>query len=351
LNSQNADNDHLLHHRIPVPIREIIQPLSATPAHARRITTRTQHACCSLTLQPRHHARLTSSPIDMAGIGNRHLESYRRTQLLQLFTLAVTKVVTQQYLSKAFAHPSGAIYFFNFCIKFGESITLAEAHTLRFIAEHTSIPVPKVHHAFTHRGKTYILMERIRGETMAKRWRSLSSMSKASIFNQLKQMIEELRSIPSKSSTVSNLQGGPIHDCRLPQTSSWGPFKSVYDFQLALRNGVTAHSLDAQTHSSPGPAAISDIQNIIAFHDSVLRRPVLTHGDLSSFNVLLRDDKVVGIIDWETAGWLPYYWEYTMAWHANPQNLFWQKEVHKFLDPYEEELKMEKLRRTYFGEI
>jgi aminoglycoside phosphotransferase (APT) family kinase protein len=271
--------------------------------------------------------------------------------VLRLFTLVVTKLVTQRHISKAFAHPSGVIFFLNFCIKFGDSVTLAEAHALRFIAEHTSIPVPKVHHAFTHRGKTYILMERIRGETMAKRWRSLSDTSKASIFNQLKQMIEELRSIPSETTAISNLEGGPIHDCRLPYTSSWGPFDSVYDFHLALRNDVTAYSLEAHSHSLPSPAAISDMQKLIAFYESVLRPPVLTHGDLSSFNIILRDDKVVGIIDWETAGWLPYYWEYTMAWHANPQNLFWQKEVHNFLGPYEEELRMEKLRRTYFREI
>jgi aminoglycoside phosphotransferase len=287
----------------------------------------------------------------MARTERRHLESYRRTQVLQLFTLVVTKLVTQRYLRKAFAHPSGAIFFLNFCIKFGDSVTVAEANTLRFITEHTSIPVPKVHHAFTHRGKTYILMERIRGETMAKRWRSLSDTSKASIFNQLKQMIEELRSIPPETTAISNLEGGPIYDCRLPQTSLWGPFDSVNDFHLALRNNVTVHSLEAQTHGSPSPAAISDMQKLVAFHESVVRPPVLTHGDLSSFNILIRDDKVVGIIDWETAGWLPYYWEYTMAWHANPQNLFWQKEVDNFLDPYRAELRMEELRRTYFGEI
>ncbi|CZT45567.1 uncharacterized protein RSE6_05885 [Rhynchosporium secalis] len=287
----------------------------------------------------------------MAGIGNRNFGSHLRTQALQLFTVLVSKLVTQQYLSKVFAHPSGAIFFSNFCIKFGEFVTLSEADTLRFIAEHTSIPVPKVYHAFTSHGKTYILMERIRGETIAKRWPSLSDTSKASIFNQLKEMIDELRSIPSKSNAISNLQGGPIHDFRLPQTSSWGPFKSIYDFQLALRNNVTTRSLEAQTHSSPGPAVISDIQSIVAFHESVLQPPILTHGDLSSFNVLLRGNKVVAIIDWETAGWMPYYWEYTTAWHANPQNLFWQKEVHKFLDPCEEELRIDILRRRYFGEI
>ncbi|KAH6692757.1 kinase-like domain-containing protein [Leptodontidium sp. MPI-SDFR-AT-0119] len=250
-----------------------------------------------------------------------------------------------------FKYQNGAIFFLDFCIKFGDSVILTEAHTLQFIIEHTSIPVPKVYYTFIYYGKTYILIERIRSETMAKKWRSLSDISKVLIFNQLKQIIEDLRSIPSETTTISSLEGGPIHDYRLPQLSSWGPFKSVDDFQSALRNNVTAHSLKARTPSSLSPAAILDIQQLIAFHESVLRPPVLTHGDLSSFNILLRDDKVVGIINWETAGWLPYYWEYTMAWYANPQNLFWQKEVHNFLDPYEEELRKEKLRRTYFGEI
>lgn len=36
---------------------------------------------------------------------------------------------------------------------------------------------------------------------------------------------------------------------------------------------------------------------------------VFTHGDLSSLNILARVDDIVGIIDWETAGWYPSYWE------------------------------------------
>jgi hypothetical protein len=55
---------------------------------------------------------------------------------------------------------------------------------------------------------------------MAKRWRSLLDTSKALIFSQLKQIIEELRSIPSETTGVSNLDGGPIHDYRLPKTLS-----------------------------------------------------------------------------------------------------------------------------------
>ncbi|KAF2241458.1 kinase-like protein [Trematosphaeria pertusa] len=288
---------------------------------------------------------------DMASAESPHIESRLRKQALRLLTLTVTKLATQRCLRKLFTHSGGAIFYLNFCIKFGDSVTLAEANALRFIAKHTSIPVPRVYHAFTHQGRTYLLMERIRGETIAKRWHSLSDTSKSLVFSQLKRMIEELRSIPSQVSSVSNLEGGPIYDCRLPRTSSWGPFGTLSDFHLALRNDVTLESLKAQSHNLLSPAAISDITRLVVFHESVIRPPVLTHGDLSSFNILLRDDKVVGIIDWETAGWLPYYWEYTTAWHANPQNYFWQKEVGNFLEPQEEELSMERIRRTYFGEI
>ena len=205
---------------------------------------------------------------------------------------------------------------------------------MQFIARHTSIPVPQVYCAFRHHGKTYILMERIRGETVASRWRSLSDMSKSLVFNQLQQMIHELRSVPGQTNGVSSIDGGPIHDIRL-QPSSWGPFRTITDFHLSLRNNITPESLEVPNSLSSD--TILELKRLITFHESVQRAPVLTHGDLSSLNILIRDNKVVGIIDWDTAGWLPYYWEFTMAWHANPQNYFWQNEVGNFLDVQEEE--------------
>ena len=80
--------------------------------------------------------------------------------------------------------------------------------------------------------------------------------------------------------------------------------------------------------------------------------PIVTHGDLSSFNILVRGDRVVGIIDWETAGY-PSYWEYSMAWWLfHPDNEFWRWETDRFLDPImPQELEMEKMRIRYFGDV
>ena len=60
---------------------------------------------------------------------------------------------------------------------------------------------------------------------------------------------------------------------------------------------MTFHSLEKQTLNLRSPAAISDMQRIVTFHEFVTRATVLTHGDQSSFNILLRRDKVVGNID------------------------------------------------------
>jgi len=68
-------------------------------------------------------------------------------------------------------------------------------------------------------------------------------------------------------------------------------------------------------------------------------------------NIIVRGDEVVGIIDWETAGWWPEYWEYTSVWHINPYNEFWREEVDKFLEPKVEELEMERVRRKFFGDF
>jgi len=109
---------------------------------------------------------------------------------------------------------------------------------------------------------------------------------------------------------------------------------------LLVRRGVDAH-----------PNHIAEIGRLIAQHDTLQTALVFTHGDLSSLNILASGDDIVGIVDWETAGWYPAYWEYTTAWHVNPQNEFWRDEVDKFLQPMPEELAMEKIRRKYFGDI
>ncbi|KAF8553360.1 kinase-like protein [Imleria badia] len=232
------------------------------------------------------------------------------------------------------------------CIKYGHSVQISEAFTMRFIASHTSIPVPKVYCAFVHKGCTYIMMERIGGTMLADALHSLPGDSKERIFGQLRSMVNEMRELPAPRPGVSNVVGGPVYDRRFPgPLLRIGPFSSIHEFHLFLRHGL-----------EPTEGCYAEIGDMMRLQDQPWPMPVFTHGDLSRFNILVRGDRVVGIIEWETAGWFPTYWEYSMAyqawWPAHPYNEFWRDVMERFLSrPMEKELAMECTRVRYFGDF
>ncbi|KAI9801231.1 MAG: hypothetical protein M1825_003505 [Sarcosagium campestre] len=259
------------------------------------------------------------------------------TRARRFLVLAAVKLL------RRFRPRTGSVLHFSgrLCVKYGPSRHLSEASTMLFIAQHTSIPVPKIHCAFSRGGWTYIVTERIDGDMVGRRWVYRSVESKAKILSQVKHFVQEMRDIPPPRMGVENVDGGSLFDGRLPGSSlRFGPFKSIEDFHTHLREGIGYH-----------PKLDPEIIKLINLHDRPWGQPVFTHGDLSSLNILARGDEVVGIIDWETAGWLPSYWEYTTACQVNPQNYFWRDEIDKFLEPMPAELAMEKIRQKYFGDF
>ncbi|ETS83078.1 hypothetical protein PFICI_04954 [Pestalotiopsis fici W106-1] len=263
--------------------------------------------------------------------------------LNRLLTLCVVKLIRKRIIQRKVKHP-GVMFISKYCIKSSAFTRLAEANTMQFVSENTTIPVPKIICAFEHAGRTYIVMERIDGQMLAQGWFKRSETSKARILEQLRLMMLQLRSIaPPQDTGMANVNGGPVYDQRFPTHSYWGPFKTLQDFHRELRSGIEVDHIDDSSLAA-------QLRPLIEFHNQPWSAPVFTHGDLSSLNILARGDDVVGIIDWETAGWMPPYWEYTSAWHVNPQNMFWQEEVGKFLTPLPHELEMEKIRRRYFGD-
>ncbi|EQL00823.1 Protein kinase-like domain protein [Ophiocordyceps sinensis CO18] len=235
--------------------------------------------------------------------------------LARLLTISIVKARDQRCFRWIWKPSAGLLSVFGMCVKVKPYQHLGEAHAMQFVAQHTSLPVPKVHCAFVHDGKSYIVMSRLPGQ-MA--W-----------------------GFSKKKGT--SVDGGCFCDCRLPTKTIWGPFPTARCFHEALANGA---DLDIEYEGLP-----PDVSSLFEFYRGYGNQVVLTHGALSSLNILVRQDEVVGIVDWDTAGWFPPYWEYVCAKNVNPHNTFWSAEVDRFLTPLPHELEMDGIRRKHFGDF
>jgi aminoglycoside phosphotransferase len=234
-------------------------------------------------------------------------------------------------------------------VKTGPYVHLTEAATMKFVAENTSLPVPKVYSAFIHKKRAYIVMERMQGDDLPRTWGNLPEESREKVFEQLKRMFQELRALkPAESVGVESCVGGSLHDSRIPSSlPRFGPFKTIQEFHLRLREGLQPSEIKDHKDDQDW----RDITSMAARQDGPWPSPVFTHGDLHPFNIRLHGDKVVGIIDWEFSGWYPHYWEYTSAWYGNRLSTNWQGTLDKFLDPFPVELEMEITRQKWWGDF
>lgn len=234
-------------------------------------------------------------------------------------------------------------------VKTGKRVHLTEAATMKFVAENTSIPVPKVYCSFVHKDRAFILMERIRGDGVPQVWRRLPAEDRQKIYPQLRRMLQELRALkPPHGTGVMSCAGGSLYDSRMKQCGPrFGPFKTIQDFHFWLREELRPSEVNNRDSDSEWQG----LEKMAAMQDGPWPPPVFTHADLNPSNILVRKDKIVGILDWEFSGWYPNYWEYTSAWYGNLTRLAWQDVLAQFLDPFPEELEMEKTRQKWWGEV
>ena len=65
---------------------------------------------------------------------------------------------------------------------------------------------------------------------------------------------------------------------------------------------------------------------------------VFTHADLAPYNIMVDEGHVVGIVDWQDAGWYPEYWEYVTTMYGSTAGTWdsqWLLQIEKFLQAYD----------------
>ena len=83
-----------------------------------------------------------------------------------------------------------------------------------------------------------------------------------------------------------------------------------------------------------------------------LYHTTFTHSDIAPSNILVSKGKIAAIIDWETAGWYPEYWDYTrwaVSNYRSPQR--WHEFRDEILTLYADELWVENYLGTVFTRL
>jgi len=250
-------------------------------------------------------------------------------------------------------------------IKIADRYGFAEASTMRWVAKHTSVPVPKVITALEVDGTKYIVMERPRGKPLGDSFERRSVKSRRRIYEQLKAMVDDMRAAPCPAGVrFENVDGGPLNSREINTDGgqemapgTYGPCSTISALEHQLfrdtlhKEPYNSSALDAEELANPDrPRLPSPLDEMATYPDDQCPPPVFTHGYLVDLNVWVDGDQITDILGWQGAGWWPDYWEYTQVklcwWRLKD----WKAEFPEYLTPYPRGLRLLSFReKNYFG--
>lgn len=220
-------------------------------------------------------------------------------------------------------------------VKYGFSVRVGEGLATRFIAENTSIPVPEIFAIATEELKndriTYIVEEKIHGTRLLEILPTLDSQNASDIAEQLSGFLVQLSSLDHRGSGHVGVIGGSFNETGF--FGSWTHF----DHRMPTTTKEFVEYFVDRARRGVSPDKIAKWMSTFDFS----RPPIFSHGDLVPENIMVYDGRVTGIIDWECAGWYPYFWNHCMGWLAlrrpSCKDSAWKEILPQTIQPYEAE--------------
>jgi hypothetical protein len=191
----------------------------------------------------------------------------------------------------------------NTVVKYGKPLNLVEVDVLHFPCE-AGIPVLRV----LRSGKQpdgeeydYIEMGYVEGTTLEEVWDEMSQDQRLDIAHQLRDLLRIMRTLPPLPGFIGAFNRDILIDTRGFDTFIRPACKNEEEFNLYLTND----------EEIPTPIQEGFRQGIGTHH-----RIVFTHCDIAPRNIMVRDNRIIGFLDWEVAGWYPAYWDYVKFFHT-----------------------------------
>ncbi|KAI6097868.1 kinase-like domain-containing protein, partial [Pisolithus sp. B1] len=218
-----------------------------------------------------------------------------------------------------------------------DAIDAPEANAIQLVCAKTTIPVPRVRRVVKREWDFLIVMDYIKGQTLAQVWPTFSVWRKFFVAFTLRRYVRQLRRLKASPTTPPgpiSVQGPQM--CESPifgqVQSSRGPFSSYSELSVFF-NERCKMALDAKGVPEDHPSRKKK------FDDS--GPLVLTHQDLNLRNVILGDDGRLWIVDWGWSGYYPPWFEYVATQRqaespiiSGTDDALWKKLVPFICGPY-----------------
>jgi len=196
-----------------------------------------------------------------------------------------------------------------------------EVRALNFVYQKLSIHTPRVlhHPPFTglipipysngDEGVWYFAMEECPGIPLDTAIDSMTAPELNHIAEQLSKFLEDMRSFTSD--TLGSLSGGPYFN-RFHPYPLWPDraLNSVEEFLEHVRAVFVVFC---------GEDYVDELLSVFPRNDAVH----LVHGDLLPRNILVKGSTITAVIDWETAGFYPAFWEYCRMHYTGHRTPGW----------------------------
>lgn len=205
------------------------------------------------------------------------------------------------------------------------AVTESAHATVRYIRQHTTIPVPETYFVNLNPehvvGCAFVLMERLPGTDLYAIWMQLTTEHRLAVMEQIAEVLVQLSKLKSDKIGSINIHGelGPLLNQAIPPDEPpRGPFKAAGAHMLSFLQGDGPHAAQTKLFFPGIKKAVHEFLEDQT--DDPLYNPPfrLSHGDFDGQNLLFtwtdrnNPPKLSGVIDWDYsfAGPLYYLFDY-----------------------------------------
>ena len=187
-------------------------------------------------------------------------------------------------------------------LKYSTGTVSTEADALRFLNNcGIDLPIPRIVDSFVVGENTFTLMTKIEGDMLIHKFNTISDEHLGVIVEDLFTVLRKLWTLQQPEQDAGKvLLSASGHGMPSPVfffEDKEGPFDNILELYVYMLRHLF-DSVDEFKALYPNAS-----QSIMS--DTI----VYVHADLRSHNILVKDGRLSGIVDWENSGWLPLHWQ------------------------------------------